>query len=86
MPDGAVYAGTYHNDDGFAFVVSAATDGLSLAFREGPPVLICPISDTEFRARTVNLDIWFERSDDGRVSAMTVVQGDKAIRVVRQAP
>jgi len=86
MPDGVAYAETYCNDDGFAFVVSAANEGLSLAFREGPPVLICPISETEFRARTVNLDIWFERSDDGRVSAMTVVQGGKAIRVARQSP
>jgi CubicO group peptidase (beta-lactamase class C family) len=84
MADGIAYADTYRNDDGFSFVVSAATEGLSLEFREGPPVLICPISETEFRAKTVNLDIWFERSDDGRVSAMTVVQGGKAIRATRQ--
>lgn len=85
MSEGAAYAGTYRNDDGFAFVVSEATEGLSLQFRDGLPVLTYPISETEFRAKTVNLDVRFERSHEGRISAMTVVQGGKAIRVIRQA-
>jgi len=84
MSDGAAYAGSYHNDDGFVFVVSAGVDHLLLQFRDDPPVLICPITDTEFRAKTVHLDVWFERSQDGRVSAMAVVQGGKAMRVIRQ--
>jgi CubicO group peptidase (beta-lactamase class C family) len=83
IPEGAAYAGTYRNDDGFAFVVASAADGLLLQFREGASVPISPISDTEFRAKTVNIDIRFERSPDGVVSAMTVVQGGKAIRVIR---
>jgi CubicO group peptidase (beta-lactamase class C family) len=85
MPEGAAYAGSYRNDDGLVFVVSSATEGLSLQFREEPPIRISPVSDTEFRAKTVNLDIRFERSPDGVVSAMTVIQGGKSIRVIRQA-
>jgi CubicO group peptidase (beta-lactamase class C family) len=83
MLEGAAYAGTYRNDDGFAFVVAPTTEALSLQFRDGPSILISPISDTEFQAKAVNLTVRFERSPDGGVAAMTVVQGGKAIRVTR---
>jgi CubicO group peptidase (beta-lactamase class C family) len=83
-PDEAAYAGTYRNDSGFAFVVHAVPDGLALQFRDEPPIPIRPISDTEFQASAVNLAVRFEKPDDGVVSAMTVVQGGKAIRVIRQ--
>jgi CubicO group peptidase (beta-lactamase class C family) len=85
MTEGAAYAGTYRNDDGFAFVVAEATEGLLLQFRDEPPIPISPHSDTEFRAKAVNLDIHFESSSEGGVCAMTIVQDGKAIRVIRQS-
>lgn len=84
MPDGGAYAGTYRNDDGLAFVVTPVADALALQFREEPPIWIRPVSDTEFQASALNLNIRFEKSDGGGVSAMTVVQGGKAVRVIRQ--
>lgn len=83
MPEGAAYTGTYRNDDGFAFVVTASTDGLALQFGDEPSIRLSATSDTEFQAKAVNLSVRFERSPDGAIAAMAVVQGGKAIKVTR---
>jgi CubicO group peptidase (beta-lactamase class C family) len=84
VPGSADYAGTYRNDDGLAFLVTSTVDGLALQFRDEPPIRISPISDAEFQAKAVNLDVRFERAADGVVSAMTVLQAGAAIRLLRQ--
>jgi len=84
MPGAAGYTGTYRNADGFVFLVGPAMHGLAVQVHEGPPIRVSPVSDTEFRAKAVNLSIRFERSADGVISAMTVVQGGKTIIATRQ--
>ena len=79
------YAGSYRNESGVAVEVTQSADGLSLRMDRQTPVLLAPSSETEFHATVVNLFVSFEAASES-VTAMTLMQHDKAIRLVRDKP
>jgi len=81
MPQGIVYAGSYRNENGVAVVQSAG--GLTLLFGGQPAVPLFPSSETEFHATVVNLFVQFELTDERVVTALTLMQHGKAIRLTR---
>jgi hypothetical protein len=83
MPLGIAYAGSYRSENGVAAEVVQLEGGLALRTGAQPPVPLTPSSDTAFHATVLNLFVQFELASDGVVTAMTLIQHGKTIRLVR---
>src|SRR5262245_44968682 len=83
MPQGIAYAGSYRSENGVAAEVVQSEDGLALRSSGQPTVPLTPSSDTTLNATVLNLLVQFELASDRVVTAMTLMQHGKAIRLVR---
>jgi CubicO group peptidase (beta-lactamase class C family) len=83
MPHGIDYAGTYWSENGVVIEVTQSEGGLALELGGQTPVPLIPSSETAFHATAVNLFVQFEIAGDQAITAMTLMQHGKAIRLTR---
>jgi hypothetical protein len=63
--------------------VTQSADGLALEIGGQTPVPLVPSSEVEFHAVVLNLFVHFEMESDRAVTAMTLMQHGKEIRLTR---
>jgi len=83
MPPGIDYAGSYRSEHDVSVLVTQSADGLALRLGGQTPVPLAPSSEMEFHAVVLNLFVHFETESDRGVTAMTLMQHGKEIRLIR---
>jgi len=83
MPPGIDYAGSYRSEHDVLAEVTQSADGLTLRLGGQMPVPLTPSSEVEFHAVVLNLFVHFETESDRAVTAMTLMQHGKGIRLIR---
>jgi len=83
MPPGIDYAGSYRSEHDVLGDVTQSADGLTLRLGGQTPVALAPSSEMEFHAVVLNLLVHFETESDRVVTAMTLMQHGKEIRLIR---
>jgi CubicO group peptidase (beta-lactamase class C family) len=83
MPQGIDYAGSYRSEHDVLAEVTQSADGLALEIGGQTPVPLVPSSEVEFHAVVLNLFVHFEMESDRAVTAMTLMQHGKEIRLTR---
>jgi CubicO group peptidase (beta-lactamase class C family) len=83
MPPGIDYAGSYRSEHDVLADVAQSADGLTLRLGGQMPVPLAPSSEVEFHAVVLNLFVHFETESDRAVTAMTLMQHGKEIRLIR---
>ena len=83
MPPGIDYAGSYRSEHDVLVLVTQSADGLALRLGGQTPVPLAPSSEMEFHAVVLNLFVHFETESDRAVTAMTLMQHGKEIRLIR---
>jgi CubicO group peptidase (beta-lactamase class C family) len=83
MPPGIDYAGSYRSEHDVLVLVTQSADGLALRLGGQTPVPLAPSSEMEFHAVVLNLFVHFETESDRVVTAMTLMQHDREIRLIR---
>jgi CubicO group peptidase (beta-lactamase class C family) len=83
MPPGIDYAGSYRSEHDVLAEVTQSADGLTLRLGGQMPVPLTPSSEVEFHAVVLNLFVHFETESDRAVTAMTLMQHGKEIRLIR---
>jgi CubicO group peptidase (beta-lactamase class C family) len=83
MPPGIDYAGSYRSEHDVLVLVTQSAVGLALRLGGQTPVPLAPSSEMEFHAVALNLFVHFETESDRAVTAMTLMQHGKEIRLIR---
>lgn len=78
-------AGTFATSSGHTVRITPHTDDnlLQLQLNDQPPIELFPESATQFFATAVNLELTFETSDEGAVTALVLQQGGKRFSAAR---
>jgi len=85
IPNLSNYTGIYSSKAGTQFKVTLNGESLVLQYRQQPPLLIFPVSESEFFTKALNTTILFERDENARICSMTIKQEDNLIKAARAA-
>ncbi|AXJ01436.1 CubicO group peptidase, beta-lactamase class C family [Cyclonatronum proteinivorum] len=80
----AEYAGTYHAGGGLSFQIEAAEGHLSARLTGQPAAKVLPEGNDRFFYEVVPAALQFERNDEGRITAVTLLQHGQEIRFQRE--